>query len=127
MVVAVAFAVDVAVAGVVPRFAQMLELEQHVEREVRVYIQMHRLVLLHSDFAGLLVGDAASKLAFVFASRGYDELLLLQAHKQGNERPCIDGSDLARIVNSHSEVPNIFGLYIRRCASKVASYQHSVV
>lgn len=45
-----------------------------------------------SAFAELLVDVSASRLAFVFAFRGFGGWLLAPGHKQGTEHLCIDGS-----------------------------------
>lgn len=92
-VVAVVAAV-VVVVEVLPHSEQMLELEQHVGLAVQVCLPVLQLLaFLHFDFAGLLVDDAASTLAFAFASRGFDEWLLSLDHKPGNGHPYIDDSD----------------------------------
>ena len=76
-------------------------------------------------FVGQLVDAVASTPAFVFVSRGFDESPLVQARKRGIARPYIDGSGSARTVSSRSVELGIFDPYILRCASRVASYQHS--
>lgn len=53
--------------------------------------------LVQLEFVGSaarLVGVAVSVPASVFVSRGFDESLLSQVHRQGNAHPCIDGSGL---------------------------------
>jgi hypothetical protein len=66
-----------------------------------------------------------SKLASVFASHDFDELLLAPVRIQGIAHPYNDGNDSIHTVNSHNAVPNIFDLYIPRCVSIIASYQRS--
>jgi len=105
----------------------MLELEQRVVLALQVcLVVLLLLVFLHFDFVGLLVDDAASRLAFAFASRDFDEWPLLRGHILGNGRPCIDDSDSKHIVNLHSEAPDIFGLCIRQYASTTVSYPRNV-
>lgn len=82
---------------------------------------------LHFDFAGQLADDAASKLAFVFVSRGFDEWPLLRDRIRGILRPCNDDNGSKHTLNSHSEVQDIFGLYTQQYASTTVSYQHNVV
>jgi len=127
-VVAAAVVAVVAVAEVAPQPEQMLELEQRVGLVVRrCPLVLLQLVFPHFDFASLLVGDAVSRLAFVFASHGFDEWLLVQDHIPGNERLYIDDSDSEHIVNSHNEAQDIFGPYTLQCASIIVSCPHSVV
>jgi phosphopantetheine adenylyltransferase len=72
-VVAVVVAVVVVVEAV-PHSEQMLELEQRVGLAAQVCFPVLQLQAFHYfDFAGLLVDDAASTLAFAFASRDFDE------------------------------------------------------
>jgi len=128
MVVAAVVAAVVAVVEEVPHSEQTLGLEQRVGLAVQVcLLVLLLLVFLHFDFAELLVDDAASRLAFAFVSRGYDEWLLLRDHILGNGRPYIDDSDSKHIVNLHSEEPGIFGLCIQLCVSIIVSYPHNVV
>jgi hypothetical protein len=75
---------------------------------------------------GPRVDAVVSGLAFVFASRGSYELPLGQDHKQGTSHPCIDDSDSRRIASSRSAEPDTSDPCTRQCASKDASYQHSV-
>jgi len=112
-----------------------LEHEQLVEKESVVLMELfvaaeHLAQLEHfepdSDSVALLVGVAVSVPASVFASRDCDGWPLLQAHRQDNERPCIDDNDSIHTENSHSAVLNTFGLCTRQYASIISSFRHNV-
>jgi len=126
VVVVVAAAVAAAVEEA-PLPARMSEPVQYVELVPKAPPLLLLPVLLHLCFVGLLVDVAVSRLAFAFASRDFDEWLLLQGHTLGIERPYTDGSDSGHTANSHNEVQDIFGLCIPQCVSTIASCPHSVV
>ena len=104
----------------------MLELEQRVGLSGQICLLV-LLLLLFFHFDGLLVDDAASRLAFAFAFRGFDEWLLVRDRILGNGRPYIDDSDSEHIANLHNAEPDIFGLCIQQCVSTIVSYPHNAV
>ena len=126
-VVVVAAAAVAAAVEEAPLPARVSEPVQYVELVPKEPPLVLLPVLLHFGFVGLLVDVAVSKLAFAFASRDFDEWLLLPGHILGIGRPYTYGSDSVHTVNSHNEVQDIFGLYIPQYVSTNASCPHSVV
>jgi hypothetical protein len=113
----------VAVVEAVSHPEEVLELEQRVGLAGQICL----LVLLFFHFDGPLVDDAASRLAFAFASRGFDEWLLVRDRILGNGRPYIDDSDSEHIANLHNAEPDIFGLCIQQYVSTIVSCPHNAV